>query len=50
LYEKKDIRNNNTDIKRKEKKDKKKEKKKKKQKKKVNAAYNCLVIASHKPG
>jgi hypothetical protein len=47
LYEKNDIRNNKTDIKKKKKKKKKKEKVKKK---KGNAAYNFLVIASHKPG
>ena len=47
LYEKNDIRNNKTDVKKKRKKKKKKEKVKKK---KGNAAYNFLVIASHKPG
>jgi hypothetical protein len=36
MYEKNDIRNNKTDI--------------KKKKKKGNAAYNFLAIASHKPG
>ena len=51
LYEKNDIRNNKTDIKKNKKKEKEKRKsKKRKKKKKGNAAYSFLVIASHKPG
>jgi hypothetical protein len=54
LYEIKDIRINQTDIKKRKKnkiKEKvKKEKRMKKKKKKGNAAYNFLAISSHKPG